>query len=166
MNKNVLLSAVLSAGVLFFMGIDSVHAYGSAGCGIGSMIIKDRGPIQILAATTNGISSNQTIGMTFGVSNCPAGDALLPASSADVKEQEVFVAINFDALEQEMAAGQGEKLNAFSELLGCKDKRAFGQMSQKNWGKFFAADDTTTPAELLGAVRGEVLVEGGKTCKL
>lgn len=165
MKKVLALSASLAMATGLTLATSSLSAYGMAGCGLGSMIIKDQGPVQILAATTNASFFSQTIGMTFGISNCPKGQAIFRADR-EVKEQEVFVTINFDALEQEMASGKGEKLSAFAEMLGCQDKGAFGKMTQKNYGKFFANDNATTPAGLLSAVRGEVTTEGTGSCKL
>ena len=165
MRKIALLSSVLALGVGLSVGTSGISAYGMAGCGLGSMVIKDTGPAQILAATTNGISSNQTIGMTFGISNCPKGQAIFRAQK-EKKEQEVFVTVNFGALEQEMASGKGEKLSAFSELLGCKNHRAFGEMARKNYGDFFGVSGEVTPSSLLASVRKEVISDSANTCKL
>src|SRR3954464_7446787 len=45
--------------------------YGTAGCGLGSLVFGDqKGAIQILAATTNTTFGTQTFGITTGTSNC------------------------------------------------------------------------------------------------
>ena len=168
MKKQVILSAALAAGIGLTAGATGISAlsfsrYGMAGCGVGSMIIKDEGPAQIFAATTNGTFS-QTVGMTFGISNCPRDEALIRVGRAE-KQQEVFVTVNFEALEQEMAAGKGDKLSAFSDLLGCKDKATFGKVTKTNYKKFFSGDRETTPADLLKAVKGEVVAEDSSSCK-
>ena len=55
--------------------------YGTAGCGLGSMIFGDqKGAIQILAATTNSIFGTQTFGITTGTSNC--GEAVICTAKA------------------------------------------------------------------------------------
>src|SRR3569832_2714255 len=47
------------------------RAYGSAGCGLGSIVFGSQpGFIQILAATTNGTFASQTFGITSGTSDC------------------------------------------------------------------------------------------------
>ena len=46
-------------------------SYGLAGCGLGSLVFESQpGFVQVLAATTNGTSWNNTFGMTSGTSNC------------------------------------------------------------------------------------------------
>ncbi len=52
-------------------GIKGSGTYGTAGCGLGSMAFgNQKGAIQILAATTNGLFGTQTFGITSGTSNC------------------------------------------------------------------------------------------------
>lgn len=117
-------SMTLGAGMAFGEG------YGAAGCGLGSMIIGARpGIIQVFAGTTNGFSGSQTSGITSGTSNCSSSSAYLQ------KQQETFVYVNIDSLEQDMAAGGGETLNSFASLLGCPtDKFAsFGKMTQREF---------------------------------
>src|SRR5262245_22752963 len=66
--------------------------YGAAGCGLGSVFFGSKpGFIQVLAATTNGTSGNQTFGITSGTSNCDTGSG----GSASAK---VFIAANREAL--------------------------------------------------------------------
>jgi hypothetical protein len=68
----------------------------------------------VLAATTNGISGNQTFGITSGTSGCDADSVILLE-----QEQEVFVAANLDNLSQDMAAGEGQYLHSMAALMGC-----------------------------------------------
>jgi hypothetical protein len=87
-----------------------------AGCGLGYMLLsnKDNSKVsQILGATTNGTSGNQTFGITSGTSGCTEDGAVKFA-----KEAEVFAEINLDSLRREMADGQGEFVTAFASLLG------------------------------------------------
>src|SRR5580658_9609667 len=45
--------------------------YGTAGCGLGSIVFGNKaGIVQIFAATTNGTFATQTFGITTGTSNC------------------------------------------------------------------------------------------------
>jgi hypothetical protein len=140
-----------------------VQAYGMAGCGLGSLIIKQDGPAQIFAATSNATSGNQTTGMTFGTLNCPKGQALISVKEA---EQRVFVAVNYTALEQEMAIGRGEKLTAFSKMLGCESADSFGAMTRSNYTRFFSETQKTEPNDLLTSIRSEVAAGNAGNCSL
>src|SRR5436190_12957073 len=97
-------------GSVFFFYSASVFAassnYGEAGCGLGSLIFDaKKGPVQILAATTNGTVNNQSFAITSGTSNCDA-----KGWDTAKLEQEQFVANNFSGLAKEMASGGGEQL--------------------------------------------------------
>ena len=138
-------------GSLFFASSALAAGYGDAGCGLGSMFIGD-GPgfAQVFAVTTNGTSGSQSFGISSGTSNCDASTGLVLAG----KEQEVFVAHNFDTLTREMAAGTGEALTTFSGLLGCPlDKeREFGTFTQKNYQAIFTSN-TTNSIGMLNATK-------------
>jgi len=100
--------------------------YGTAGCGLGSMLFGNQpGAIQILAATTNGIFGNQTFGITTGTLNCGA--------SATVAGAKVFIDANREALAKDMARGSGETIATLSSLAGCKDSKSVGVALQKNF---------------------------------
>ena len=62
--------------------------YKSAGCGLGSMIIKDDGFVQVFAATTNATSGSQTFGITSGTSNCARQRRLSPTT---MLEKQMYV---------------------------------------------------------------------------
>lgn len=136
------------AGILLFGSSAFAAAYGDAGCGLGSMLFKDQpGAVQIFAATTNGTSMNQAFGITSGTSNCDAKAIILA-------EQERFATHNFSGLAKEMAAGQGEQLATFADLLGCPSVKQtrFNSIAQQNYKAIFASE-TTTPVEMLTAVK-------------
>ncbi|GIX42423.1 MAG: hypothetical protein KatS3mg129_2156 [Leptospiraceae bacterium] len=145
--KKIYLTLVGLIAGISLIGISSLSAapYGMAGCGLGSLIIKENNILQIFAATTNGTFGNQTFGITTGTSNCT------PNSSAyQEKQQEIFVTVNFESLESEMAMGKGEKIMAFSQMLGC-DSETFAKISKEKYKEFFS--ETTTPKELLQKVK-------------
>ena len=90
-------------------------AYGTAGCGLGSIVFgDDPGIVQIFAATTNATFGTQTFGITTGTSNCV--DSGRHASI----DQEAFIKMNYASLMRDAAAGKGEYLSAFATLLGCE----------------------------------------------
>jgi len=145
--KKYLLAIV---GTLLFSSSALAAGYGDAGCGLGSLLFGDQsGPVQILAATTNGTSINQAFGITSGTSNCDAKGIVLAE-----QKQESFAANNFSGLAKEMATGDGEQLTALAGLLGCPmvQQTRFNTVTQKNYAAIFASD-TTTPSEMLTAVK-------------
>jgi len=110
MKRLVILSVftllLVTAGTAFAAG------YGTAGCGLGSMLIgSDPGFSQVLAATTNGTSGSQTFGISSGTSNCGKS-----AFSSNERLNE-FVKANLDNLAKDVAMGHGESLEAITELL-------------------------------------------------
>ena len=142
------------AGVILFGSSAFAAAYGDAGCGLGSMIFHDQpGAVQIFAATTNG-TGMQSFGITSGTSNCDAKSIILA-------RQERFATHNFSGLAKEMATGQGEQLATFADLLGCPSvqQARFNAVTQKNYSAIFASD-TTTPVEMLTAVKTVVSRDG------
>lgn len=138
--KNLFIAAL----VTFAAG--SAFAVGDAGCGLGSMIIKDNTKVmQILAATTNGTFGSQTFGISTGTSNCTSDKVVLQE-----KEQQYFVEANYDMLTTEMAQGSGEYVDAFAHLLGC-DSNEFGALVKKNYSEIVKPNGSAT--EVLSNVR-------------
>lgn len=93
----------------------SGQGYGMSGCGLGSVVFGEKpGMIQIFAATTNGVSGNQTFGISSGTLNC--------GESAKGAKAEQFIEVNKTALETDMARGQGESLTSLAQVLECKNQ--------------------------------------------
>jgi hypothetical protein len=104
--------------------------YGSAGCGLGSLIFSPgTGFTQIFAATTNGSSANQTFGITSGTSNCDTGPGSTTAKN--------YVEANRVALAKDISRGKGAALSALSEVAGCSDSKAVGLKLRKNFKRIF-----------------------------
>src|SRR5258708_34097429 len=96
-----------------------------AGCGLGYLLLsnKDNDKVkQVLGSTTNGTFGSQTFGISSGTSGCTEDGAVKLARTT-----EVFAEVNLASLRQEMAAGQGEYVNAFASLLGATETNP-GQM--------------------------------------
>ena len=140
-------------GIIMFSSSAFAAGYGDAGCGLGSLVFGDKpGPIQILAATTNGTSGSQSFGVSSGTSNCDT-----KGFDTSKLEQEQFVANNFSGLAKDMAAGKGEELVVLAGLLGCPEvqQTRFNTVAQRNYKAIFASD-VTGPTEMLTAVRAVV----------
>ena len=159
--SSVVFSLVVAAPALAFAG----PGYGSAGCGLGAMIIgPEPGIIQTVAATSNGILGSQTFGITSGTSNCNDYGRSTPRGEL----QRNFVAVNMDDLKQEAAAGDGEYLTAFATVLGCEAgaKTSFLSTTQKHHDEIFTvgADADRVVANWKGVLHADATL--ATACKL
>ncbi|KIH75539.1 Protein of unknown function [Geoalkalibacter ferrihydriticus] len=137
--KKLIVSVCAAATMVAVSSFAFADPYGTAGCGLGSVLFKDQpGGVQIFAATTNGTFGNQTFGITTGTLNC--GDPIWVTGSAEMKQ---FVAHNMDALAMDIAAGSGETLDAFAELMQVPaDQRAeFAASLQQNFAQVFTSEN-------------------------
>jgi hypothetical protein len=112
-------------------------AYGTAGCGLGSMAFGSQpGMIQVLAATTNGTFATQTFGITTGTSNCGA--------SAMASGTKNFVEANREVLAKDMSRGQGETIGALTWMAGCSDSSAVGAALQSRYSTIIPNEQATS----------------------
>jgi hypothetical protein len=111
-------------------------AYGSAGCGLGSMAFGDQpGAVQVLAATTNGLFGTQTFGITTGTSNC--GPGMMASGTRNLVET------NRVALAKDAARGAGETIGALTVINRCEDSAAVGAALQSQFKGIFASEQAT-----------------------
>jgi hypothetical protein len=136
--KKVMLTMSLFGAISLVAGTSGADPkYGTAGCGLGSMILGDKpGIMQIFAATTNGTSGNQTFGITSGTSNCDSG-------SKSSESTKAFVEANRTALAKEAARGRGETIASLTELAGCSNSAAVGAKLQKSFKSVFPSAKAT-----------------------
>jgi hypothetical protein len=139
-----------TAGALLIATVAMAGSQNDAGCGLGSILLKEDEPAQqILAATTNGTSGNQTFGITTGTLGCK--HSLIKTSKA----QENFVAANFKDLNRQIAAGNGEYVSSLSGLLGCAKPDQFAKFAQSKYEVLFPTKDTT-PEGMLNTLKAEI----------
>jgi Protein of unknown function (DUF3015) len=126
--------------------------YGTAGCGLGSMVIGAKpGIVQIFAATTNGTFGTQTFGITSGTSNCGTSGG----ATASTKN---FVETNRAVVAKDIARGQGETIATLSSLAGCRDTRSVGSSLQKNFKRIFpdpAIGDREVATNVVSALKSD-----------
>mgnify|MGYP003394433121 CR=1 FL=1 len=155
---------MLVATLAMVAGAARASGQNDAGCGLGSMLFKEQSPVhQIVAATTNGTSGNQTFGITTGTLGCTSG-GLIKSS----KEREVFTATNIRALERELAAGDGQYASALASLSGCGAKSgAFLSLAKTRYEKLFP-NAQVGAAELLKNLDKEIAADASlsKACVL
>ncbi|MEY4749757.1 MAG: hypothetical protein RIQ60_1971 [Pseudomonadota bacterium] len=106
-------------------------------CGWGSKVFQgQRGVVpQVLAATTNGTSGNQTFGITFGTSGCTQDGVV----SSNFKTA-MFIDGNRVQLARDAAAGQGETLDALVVVMGVApaDRAYFKSTMKSQFSTVFA----------------------------
>ena len=129
---------MLVVAMLALMTTSSFAAkYGSAGCGLGSMIFEGDQTWwkQVLAATTNTIGL-QTIAISLGTSNC---DSPAPLK---VTQVEAFVEANKVALANDIARGNGETVVGLANVYGCSNTMEFGKALKSNYKTIFTTSDS------------------------
>src|SRR5512139_825412 len=123
-------------------------------CGWGSKVFQGQRGIapQVLGATTNGTSGNQTFAITSGTSGCTQDGAV----SSNWKTA-MFIDGNKEKLAQDMSKGSGEALQSLAQLIGVKDadKAAFYRATKENFAQIFSSDSAT--AEQIAAGLKQVL---------
>jgi len=151
MNKFTAILFSLALSLLWNVSSVQAQSYGMAGCGLGSLIIKSpEGGMQIIAATTNA-TGIQTSGITSGTSNCTASGLVRREA-----EQEVFVHLNIEALEREIASGNGEKLATLAKMIGCSSSKEVGMVAKSKYQKLFPEAETK-PSLFLTSLKQEIL---------
>ncbi|SPL70460.1 DUF3015 family protein [Acinetobacter stercoris] len=144
MLKKIVLATVLAAGSSYAMADRDV------GCGIGSQVWAGKSGVvpKILAATTNGILTNQMLGITFGTLGCHQGGTV----TAQVVQ---FTNENSESLARDMSVGQGESLNVLAELMNIKaaDKAHFFAVTKQNFSTIYSAENQNT-LQVLSTLQG------------
>ena len=142
MLKKIAVAAVL------VMGSSVAMADPDVGCGVGSTIWEGQsGKIaKILAGTTNGIFTNQFLGITFGTLGC-GGNGKVTAQVV------TFTNENAEVLARDMAVGEGESLNVLAELMNIQstDKARFFEVTKANFAQIYAADHNS--AQVLASLQ-------------
>ncbi|BAU48781.1 membrane protein [Sulfurifustis variabilis] len=146
MNKKLWVVAMLSALPVTAMAAGENNV---GSCGWGSKVFEGQRGVapQVLAATTNGTSGNQTFGITSGTSGCTQ-DGLVSSTWKTA----LFIEGNKEKLARDMSMGHGETLEALAKLIGIRDedKATFFRVAKDNFGNIFAAENATTDQVLAG----------------
>lgn len=152
--------AAIVTAALLFGGNALAQGYGTAGCGLGSVVFGAKpGMIQVLAATTNGTFASQTFGITSGTSNCASG------GGGGDKAARVFIEANREALAKDISRGGGETILNLSSLAGCADEKAVGATLQRSFQVIFpsvAAPDAAVTESILQTLKSEKALACGK----
>lgn len=134
--KKLLAVAVLSCASTVALADQDV------GCGLGSALWVGQSGLlpKVFAATTNGISGNQTFGISTGTLGCQKEGVITSRVRISM-----FTGSNIDRLARDMSVGQGETLNVLADLMGVSeaDKATFFQATRTHYGTLFAPQNTT-----------------------
>jgi hypothetical protein len=161
MTKKLMLVALL---LLYPASSFAVNNIGT--CGWGSKLFDGNEGIapQVLAATTNGTSGNQTFGISSGTSGCTQNGVVQTNWKTAM-----FIDSNMNKLAKDMSAGRGETLETLASLLNMtgQDKQVFFETTKSNFAEIFPADDASS-VEVTGALRrvmerNEVLAQYAKS---
>ena len=119
----------------------AVYANENTGCGLGSLIIQNQNTValQVLAATTNGTSGNQTFGITSGTSNCNK-----PNNFVSNDKLNKFVEDNMDELALDISAGKGETLETVAKLMNVENNSEFSAKLQANFSNIYSSQNVTS----------------------
>jgi hypothetical protein len=114
------------------------------GCGVGTQIMEGQSglPAKVLGSFINGLTF-QSISLTFGLVNCD-GQGTVTADASEMKLRH-YASQNFDRLAEDMARGEGERLEAVAYLLDVQasDRAAFRSLTQQNFEELFPHDQVT-----------------------
>ena len=139
LNKKLMVIALL--GMIPVGAMAANNNIGS--CGWGSKLMDGQSGIgpQVLGATTNGTSGNQTFGISSGTSGCTQ-DGVVNSSWKTA----MFIDGNKSKLARDMSTGSGETLESLANLIGVQeqDKAAFFRATKDNFARIFPSADPTT----------------------
>ncbi|MCC9660560.1 DUF3015 domain-containing protein [Pseudoalteromonas sp. MB41] len=134
---------LIAISALSLLPLSTAMADQDIGCGFGSMLFagKDGKVVKVLGATTNGISGNQTFGITFGTLGCD-GTGTVTAST----KVATFIDGNMEQLARDMSRGEGEALETLAEVWGVEsqDKAAFNKLVQTQFSHVFTSENVTS----------------------
>lgn len=152
-----LIGLMLVAALIGITGATSALADQGAGCGLGKQVWAGQSGMvaQVLAAITNNTISPASTSITSGTSGCDANGVIYRT-----KEQSVFVAVNLDALSQDMAQGHGASLDSLAALMGCSEPAFadFARMTHEKYGVLFGSAETTSQG-LLNNLKREMATD-------
>ncbi|MEY4064846.1 MAG: hypothetical protein RIR26_1054 [Pseudomonadota bacterium] len=110
----------------------ALPSYGMAGCGLGSMVLKNNvRSEQWVASIINDLFLPQSSMITTGTSNCVDVD-----EDQSQAEQEIFIDSNFHTVRSDASRGDGESLRAFAELMGCHKEGLYDTFASISQGQF------------------------------
>lgn len=141
MNKKLVCAAVIAMMPVAAFAGKGDNNVGS--CGWGSKLFDGQAGVapQVLAATTNGTSGNQTFGVTTGTSGCSQDGTV-----KSTWKTAMFIDGNKDKLARDMSIGSGESIESLAAVMGVREehKAAFFRVTKDNYAKIFSDENVST----------------------
>ena len=120
-----------------------VSAQNIGKCGWGSKLFDGQKGIapQVLAATTNGTSGNQTFAISSGTSGCTQNGVVKSSWKTAA-----FIDSNMNKLARDMSRGEGEALDSLAFLLdvSAEDRAQFDSVLKSNFSEVFSGEAVKT----------------------
>jgi Protein of unknown function (DUF3015) len=130
--KRTLITVVFASAAL-----GAAAQQSNVGCGLGSAVFNGQSGVfpQVLAATTNGSSGNQTFGISFGTLGCTQ-DGVVKSSM----KISLFIDSNRLTLARDAASGRGESLQGLMAVMAVKpqDQAAMTALLKERFTVVFA----------------------------
>ena len=124
--------------VLFKVPQLFAYHYGTAGCGVGALLFKDKpGPIQAVASILN-----STFGQLFSITSESVGCTDKPSAIT-----EIYLEKNHHGLLADIAGGNGETIEGLAMLFECDNHRLFA-LTLKNHLKEIYPHQDATPKDI------------------
>ena len=133
--------------ILMILAILPVTAFAQniGQCGWGAKLFDGQRGIapQVLAATTNGTSGNQTFAITSGTSGCTQNGVVRSSWKTAA-----FIDNNMNKLARDISRGEGESLDSLASLVGVseKDNALFAKTLQSNFDNIFVTNNSDSNA--------------------
>lgn len=130
---------VLSFGTVAF----AATVRENCGCGLGAMALgTEEGLVShVTGATLNGLSGNQTFGVSSGTLGC---DKATKVTSTNMLDK--FVDDNMDQLAQDIAIGSGDSLTALAVIMEvpAEQRASFNAALQNSFDTIFTSEEVTS----------------------
>ncbi len=126
------------AAVAFALSTAPVHAADNVGCGLGSVLLKGQSGIvfNLLATFLNGISGNQTFGITTGTSGCTQNGRIAGGTGRLF----AFLENNLDQFAIDASRGHGETIDAVASIMEMPADKV-GSVAKQNFAVLFDGEN-------------------------
>jgi hypothetical protein len=141
---------LLIGGLLALSATSVFAADSSSGCGMGWEVAPKQSLVSSSVRSIVNATFSSTVAMTMGTSGC-AKHSIVKNEAQGIH----FAEANLNQLSIEMAAGNGEHVQAFAAVFGCQNSKAFGSMVQSKYEKVLPSDKTSG-VELYNNVKTEI----------
>ena len=120
----------------------------NCGCGLGSMALGDEEGLlsNVVGATLNGLSGNQTFGISSGTLGCDQSTEI----TSNQKIQK-YVTENMDQLAMDMASGEGHYLSALTGMMNLSEveRVSLQETLQTNFDLVFTSPEVSAEEVVL-----------------